>query len=112
MDIIVGGGKYGCNAIDFLREKHRGFVVVDPDPNCQAVKRFKLETPEHLSPEGEHFVQGDLPKAIALIDALKPEYVFPTAPVHIAADMAKIKFKLTPWTEAINLSLIHISEPT
>ena len=102
MDIIVGGGKYGCNAIDFLREKHESFVVVDPDPNCQAVKRFKLERPEHLSPEGEHFVEGDLPKAIALIDALKPEYVFPTAPVHIAADMAKIKFKLTPWTEAIN----------
>jgi hypothetical protein len=102
MDIIVGGGKYGCHAIEFLREKHRSFVVVDPDPNCQAVKRFKLQTSEHLKHEGEQFVQGDLPKAIELIDTFEPEYVFPTAPVHIAADMAKIKFALNPWIEPIN----------
>ncbi len=102
MDIIIGGGKYGCHAIEFLREKNGNFVVVDPDATCQAVKRFNLKSSEHVSSKGEHFVQGDLPKALELIDALKPEYVFPTAPVHIAADMAKIKFTLSPWTEAIN----------
>jgi hypothetical protein len=31
--------------------------------------------------------------------------VFPTAPVHIAADLAKIKFSLAPWSEAINAIL-------
>jgi hypothetical protein len=105
MDMIVGGGKYGCHAVEFLREKHKSFVIVDPNPNCQAVKRFNLKAPDGVQTEGEYFVVGDLPKVIELIDALKPEYVFPTAPVHIAADMAKIKFTLTPWSEAINCIL-------
>jgi hypothetical protein len=43
-----------------------------------------------------------LVKALELIDAFKPEYVFPTAPVHIAADMAKIRFAIIPWAEAVN----------
>jgi hypothetical protein len=103
--MIVGGGNYGCHAIEFLRRKHKSFVVVDTNPNCQAIERFNLKTPENLCVEGEHFVVGDLPKAIELIAALKPDYIFPTAPIHIAADMAKIKFTLTPWIEAINYIL-------
>ena len=102
MDIIIGGGKYGCHAIEFLKKKHKSFVVVDTNPRCQAVERFNLKTPENIHVEGELFVLGGLPKAIELMDELKPEYVFPTAPVHIAADMAKIKFALAPWTEAID----------
>lgn len=105
MDIIVGGGKYGCHAIEHLRQKGKGFVVVDTDPNCLAVKRFKLKTSEPIDPKGEYFIHGGLPKVLELIDALKPEYVFPTAPVHIAADLAKIKFELAPWSEAINAIL-------
>ncbi len=102
MDLVIGGGKYGCHAIELLRSQHRGFVVVDPDPNCQAVQRFHIKTTDQPQPQDEVFVQGDLRKAVALVDSLRPEYVFPTAPVHIAADMAKIKFNLTPWIEAIN----------
>ncbi len=101
-DIIIGGGKYGCHAIDLLKEKERSFVVVDVDPNCQAMKRFELKISDQIHFNGEQFVQGDLKKAVELIDLLKPEYVFPTAPVHIAADMAQIKFALSPWVEAIN----------
>ncbi len=105
MNLIVGGGKYGCHAIEFLRDKRRSFVVVDPDPNCQAVQRFNLKTSRVVSVEGEFFVRGALPEAADLIDLLKPEFVFPTAPVHIAADMTKIKFDLTTWAEAINYIL-------
>lgn len=102
MDIIVGGGKYGCHAIEYLRQKRKSFVVVDINPDCLAVKRFGLKTFQKASQEEEQFIQGDLIKVLELIDALEPEYVFPTAPVHIAADMAKAKFALTPWTEAIS----------
>lgn len=106
MDVIVGGGKYGCHAIELLRQKEKGFVVVDTDPNCLAVKRYELETSEPLdSKGGEYFIHGGLPKVLELIDALKPEYVFPTAPVHIAADLAKARFELSPWSEAINAML-------
>ena len=45
-----------------------------------------------------------------LIETLKPEYVFPTAPVHIAADLAKIMFALEPWPEAIDTLLTRLPE--
>jgi hypothetical protein len=110
MEIIVGGGKYGCHAIEYLRQKKKDFVVVDTDPNCLAVKRFRLKTFENINSEGECFINGGLPKVLGLIDDLKPEYVFPTAPVHIAADMVKIKFDLVPWSEAINTILPKLPE--
>ncbi len=102
MDIIVGGGKYGCKAIEYLRNNQKSLVVVDTDPKCQAVKKFQLKTANTLPSEGEYFIHGDLSTTIQLIDQLKPEYVFPTAPVHIAADMAKLKFNLEPWSEPVN----------
>ena len=111
MNIIVGGGKYGCHAIEYLRQKGKGFVVVDINRNCLAVKRFGLKTsPGTNISEGEHFVQGDLATVLELTKTLKPEYVFPTAPVHIAADLAKIKFDLQPWLEAVNAILPWLPE--
>jgi hypothetical protein len=110
MDIIVGGGKYGCYAVDFLKQKKRSFVVVDTDPKCLAVRRFGLKTPPSLGSDGEYFIHGDLTRALDLIDELKPEFVFPTAPIHIAADMAEIKFKLAPWGEAINCIMPGLPE--
>ncbi|MGA3291181.1 MAG: hypothetical protein ABSD42_13190 [Candidatus Bathyarchaeia archaeon] len=110
MDLIIGGGKYGCNAIEYLRQKRKSFVVVDVDPCCLAVQRFALKSFDSICSKGEYFVVGDLHKALELMDCLNPEYIFPTAPVHIAADMAKIKFNLTPWSEAINSVLPKLPE--
>ena len=108
MDLIVGGGKYGCHAIEYLRQQKKQFLVVDTDPNCLAVKRFKLKTSE--KPDLEGFVNGGLPKVLELMDELNPEYVFPTAPVHIAANLSKIKFELAPWSEAITAILPKLPE--
>jgi hypothetical protein len=110
MDIIVGGGKYGCEAVKYLRKKGRGFVLVDVNPNCLAAERFGLKTCAQIGTEGECFIHGGIAKVAELIAKLKPEYVFPTAPVHIAADLAKIKFKLIPWNEAINAILPKLPE--
>jgi hypothetical protein len=108
MDIIVGGGKYGCDAVEYLRKKRRGFVLVDIAPDCLAVKRFGLKSSAHIGTEGEYFLQGDIATVLELIVTLRPEYVFPTAPAHIAAELAKIKFKLTPWEEEINSILPNL----
>jgi hypothetical protein len=110
MEIIVGGGKYGCAAVEYLRQKKRDFVVVDTDPTCLAVKRFQLKTYENVESKGECFINGGLPKVLALIADLKPKYVFPTAPVHIAADLVKVKFNLVPWNEAIDTILPKLPE--
>jgi hypothetical protein len=108
MDIIVGGGKYGCIAVEYLRENRRGFVLVDKDPNCLATKRFKLTPSIPIGTEGEHFLEGDIAQVLELIERLKPEYVFPTAPIHIAAELAKRKFELAPWDEVIDCILANL----
>jgi hypothetical protein len=108
MDIIVGGGKYGCKAIEYLRKKRRGFALVDKDPNCLAVKKYKLKAAEQVGAEGEHFFEGGIAKVLELIERLKPELVFPTAPIHIAAELAKSKFPLAPWDEVIDCILANL----
>jgi hypothetical protein len=110
MDIIVGGGKYGCIAVEYLRKKKRGFVLVDKDPNCLAVRRFRFKPSAHIDAEGEHFLEGDIAQVLELIEHLKPEYVFPTAPVHIAAELAKSKFELAPWDEVIDCILANLPQ--
>jgi len=110
MDLIIGGGKYGCGAIEYLRHKCKSFVVVDVDSSCLAAQRFALKSCGSIGSEGEYFVIGGLSKALELMDSLKPEYIFPTAPVHIAADMVKIKFNLSPNSEAINSILPKLPE--
>ena len=110
MNVIVGGGRYGCEAIEFLQEKKKNFIIVDKDPNCLAIKRFSLKASDHMNSEGNYFVHGGLPEALELIEKLKPEYVFPTAPIHLAADLARIKFKLKPWNEGINAILPKLPE--
>jgi len=110
MDLIIGGGKYGCYAIEYLQQKKKDFLVVDTDPNCLAVKRFSLKTFGNVDSKEDGFIIGGLPKVLELIGELKPEYVFPTAPVHIAADLVKIKFELVPWSEAIAAILPKLPE--
>ena len=108
MDIIVGGGKYGCVAVEYIRKNARGFVVVDKDPFCLAVKRYGLKSVERVVAEGEHFFEGGIAKVLELIECVEPEYVFPTAPIHIAAELAKSKFELTPWDEVIDCILANL----
>lgn len=108
MNIIVGGGKYGCEAVEHLRKKKRSFVLVDVDRNCQAVKKYNLRTSENLTAEGQHFFQGNIATVLKLIESLEPEYVFPTAPVHIAAELVKAKFALEPWNEAVDVILANL----
>jgi hypothetical protein len=108
MDIIVGGGKCGCEAVNYLRKKGRGFVLVDVNPSCLAVERFGLKTSANIGTEGEHFIHGDIAKVAEIIEELKPEYIFPTAPIHVVAELAETRFKLVPWDEEINIILPYL----
>lgn len=87
-----------------------GFIVVDTNPDCLAAKKFGLRPASNPNLDGESFVEGDLSAALELVETLKPEYVYPTAPVHIAADLAKIKYALEPWPEAIDTVLARLPE--
>ncbi|MCW4017810.1 MAG: hypothetical protein NWF00_03900 [Candidatus Bathyarchaeota archaeon] len=110
MDMIVGAGKiHGCDPIAFLKEKKKDFVVVvDKNPNTPAIKRHKLKKPDKIIGKGGFFIQGDVSKALSLFEELKPEYVFPTSPVHIVTELTKIKFNLERWDEAISPILPYL----
>lgn len=95
VDIVVGGGKFGLKAVEFLLAKKRDFIVMDPSDDCEAAKAFKA-----------NFVKAkaeDLPK---LVEKFKPEWIFPTAPVHVVAEAIKHRFK--PWNEKVNEILAGI----
>ncbi len=113
MDLVVGTQKsHGCDPIAYLKGKNRAFVVVDKNPKAPAIKNHNLQRVDKINGEGEFFVQGDVSKALALFEELKPEYVFATSPVHIVAEFAKTKFKLEQWDEAISPILPYLPAAT
>ncbi|MEM1957758.1 MAG: hypothetical protein QXN27_07060 [Archaeoglobaceae archaeon] len=89
MDIVVGGGRFGLKAVEFLLAKKRDFLVLDPSNDCEVAKAFK-----------DKFVKAraeDLPK---FAEKFKPDWIFPTAPIHVVAEAIKHRFK--PWNEKVN----------
>ena len=111
MDLVVGGGPVqGCEPVEYLKKNHRDFVVVDTDPDCPAVRKYGLKQSSKIDETGEFFIQGDLVTSLALLAEIRPEYVFPTSPIHLVAEMVKIKFKLKPWKEAIDKILPYLPQ--
>lgn len=89
MDIIVGGGKFGLKAAEFLLTKKREFLVLDPDEDCDVAKVFK-----------DRFVKAKAEDLSKFVEELEPEWIFPTAPIHVAAEAIKHRFK--PWNEKVD----------
>ena len=108
MNIIAGGGKYGCEAVEYHRSKKIDFILVDKNPDCLAIKRYDLKTGLSSDEPSESFFQGDMSTVLELIQKHDLVYLFPTAPIHVAAELAKLKFNLRPWSEAINVILSKI----
>ena len=108
MNIIAGGGKYGCEAVEYNRSKKIGFILVDKNPECLAVERYNLKTCVNLNSQTECFFQGDMHTILELIQKYDLRYLFPTAPIHIAAELVKLKFNLRPWPEVITVILSNL----
>lgn len=108
MNIIAGGGKYGCEAIEYHRSRKKTFILVDKDPGCLAIKKYNLKPCLNVDEQTESFFQGDMNTVLELIQNLDLVYLFPTAPIHVAAELAKLKFELRPWPEVVNMILSKI----
>ncbi len=104
MNIIFGGGKYGLEAARYLMSEGKGFVVVDPDESC-AVKK-ELNLPEYSGNTKENsFVRGGVRELTKLFFELEPEYVFPTAPIHVAGAFLMEHLGFEAWYEGVDLAL-------
>ncbi|MEM4541017.1 MAG: hypothetical protein QXP46_05930 [Archaeoglobaceae archaeon] len=99
MDIVVGGGKFGIKAVEFLIKQHREFVVLDRNPECEVLKRFGA---------GIELINEGAGKLYEIAQRVKPEWIFPTAPVHVAAEALKDLFE--PWNEVIDCILSGIPQ--
>ncbi len=111
--LIIGGGKFGTKAAKYLLENSKPFIVLDKDEKPLVTKTFdlirlNLDEINHMDSSKNYFVKGDMVDALTLIEKVKPEYVFPTAPIHIAAMLVKEKYGLKVWDEGINHFLAGI----
>ncbi|MDI9646523.1 MAG: NAD-binding protein [Archaeoglobales archaeon] len=95
MDIVVGGGRYGARAVEYLMKNKREFLVLEPDLNCEVSRKFGIEV-----------IKGQATDLIELAKKVNPEWIFPTAPVHVAAEVLKKDFE--PWIDVVNSILCGI----
>lgn len=92
MDLIIGGGTYGEQAFQKLRQENTPVVVLDTDANCAlrthqqipSITVGELAAPG-LPPAGYAFIEGGIAEAADIITRCRPERIFPTAPVHVSA---------------------------
>lgn len=101
MDLVYGGGKYGLEAVKWLIKENRSFVVIDLDENCAVQRELHLK-----DFDGESgFLKGGIKEALDILLSKKPELIFPTAPIHLAAAIIKEFYEMKEWNEEINCIL-------
>lgn len=107
VDIVFGGGRYGLEAVEHLIKEGRRFVVIDPDKNCMVMKKIRLpEFNENIRENS--FLQGSVKELAELFFTLQPEFIFPTAPVHMAASFLTQMIELESWADGIDSVLSGI----
>jgi len=83
MDVVFGGGKFGLKAVKWLIDNKRDFVVIDSNEDCLVRRKLK-----EFDGKGE-FLKGGVKELTEILLEKKPELVFPTAPIHLAAALVK-----------------------
>ncbi|MBE8538946.1 hypothetical protein [Geoglobus acetivorans] len=107
MDIVFGGGKYGLEAARHLISEGREFVVIDVDENCPV--RVNFDLPEYRKgTRKSSFVKGGMRELIDIFFDLQPEYVFPTAPIHVAGAFLMEHLGFEVWYEGVDFALAGI----
>ncbi len=113
LSLIFGGGKFGCVAARYLLNRSEPFIVIDEKEECLAAKTLPLKKiiPSEVSSinlSEKYFLKGNVKIALSLIERLKPKYVFPTAPIHLAASLVAEKYGMLEWKEATEFLALRI----
>ncbi|MEM1658818.1 MAG: hypothetical protein QXX87_05080 [Candidatus Jordarchaeales archaeon] len=106
VNLIFGGGRFGCVAARHLLRQSKPFIVVDENESCLAAKHLPLKkiSPSeviHTELQGGYFLKGNEKLALHLIEKLEPRLVFPTAPIHVVASLVAEKCGMLEWREAL-----------
>ncbi len=95
MGIVVGGGKFGLKAAEFLLRGAEISFFSTAIPIVRWLKKLGIKIKE-----------AKAEKLVEIAEKLNPEWIFPTAPVHLVAEAIKDYFE--PWNEVINCILSGI----
>ncbi|MCS7121210.1 MAG: hypothetical protein NZ895_01205 [Archaeoglobaceae archaeon] len=83
MILIVGGGKVGEKASDHFSRCGKNFLIIDPDENCGAAKKYP-----------ENFSKASASQLVEIAEKYKPDFIIPAAPIHVAAEaLTSLGFK-------------------
>jgi hypothetical protein len=118
---IMGGGKFGTNALRFLKDKGAKVLLVDVNPNCKASSEAELfETDlDFIDSLGEGqaaFLIGDaVAFLMALLEVRVPDIVVTAIPGNAIAKVVeswleKRGYKLQPYLEILPKVLENIPE--
>lgn len=106
---VMGGGKFGTNALNYLTDESAKVLVVDIDSNCKAISNVDilgsdLNVLNGLNPGQSAFLKGDAGELLAfLMDATIPEIIVTAIPGNaitrvIKSWLAKRKMELKPYS--------------
>ena len=103
-NIIFGGGKFGAHFIKIMEDPILSFII-DNDSNCllakdypnikieEAHKFILLDSKKILSEQDQkkiYFIEGSIKTVYELLKIKTPNYLVPTAPVHVIFEIIKI----------------------
>ncbi len=116
---VMGGGKFGTNALRYLKAKGAKVLVVDVKPDCMAksevnVQAAELGVSDSLVDGQAAFIVGDAVGLLgALLETKMPDLVVTAIPGNAVAKvveswLAKLGYKLEPYLEVVPKVLENI----
>jgi S-adenosylhomocysteine hydrolase len=118
---VMGGGKFGTNALQYLKTKGCKVLVADINPDCKAkpevdVHTTGLDVTDSLADGQAAFIVGDAVELLlALLEIKVPDLVVTAIPGNAVAKVVEGWFlkhgcKLEPYSDAVQKVLKNIPE--
>lgn len=118
---VMGGGKFGTNALKYLKNNDAKVLVVDLDSNCEAISDIDiigsdLNVLNTLQPGKSAFLKGNAEEILALLlETTIPEIIVTAMPGNAIANvikfwLAKRRIKLTPYSNCVQKVLKNIPQ--
>ena len=118
---VMGGGKFGTNALKYLKNNGAKVLVVDLDSNCKAISDIDiigsdLNVLNTIQPGKSAFLKGNAEEILALLlDTTIPEIIVTAIPGNAIANvikfwLAKRKIELKPYSKIVQNVLKNIPQ--
>jgi hypothetical protein len=120
--LVLGGGKFGTNALRYMKQNHSRVLVVDTNPECLASREVDVLVDGFVGVFGSlHDGESGLLVADAIealgemLNSTVPDLVFTAVPGNVVARLVvyrltKLGFEVKPFTRGISGALKNIPQ--